>query len=80
MSPLDVWSPTDGTISGNLVADASSLTLDAAPGWIEELRGYQRELAEPGLRGDNYIICAPTGCGKTRIAAYIIHEHLKYRG
>ena len=45
--------------------------------WIRELRGYQRELAEPGLRGDNYIICAPTGSGKTMVAAYVVYEHLR---
>ena len=43
----------------------------------ESIRAYQRELAEPGLDGKNYIICAPTGSGKTLIAAMIISEHLK---
>ena len=47
------------------------------PAWIEELRGCQRELAEPGLQGHNYIICAPTGSGKTMVAAYIVYDHLR---
>ena len=43
----------------------------------QELRAYQHELAIPGLCGLNYIICAPTGSGKTMVAAYIIAEHLQ---
>ena len=42
-----------------------------------EIRNYQRELAEPGIRGDNYIYVAPTGSGKTLVAAIVICEHLK---
>lgn len=42
-----------------------------------ELRDYQWELALPGLSGRNYIICAPTGSGKTRVAGLIIAEHLR---
>ena len=41
------------------------------------IRAYQRELAQPGLDGENYIICAPTGSGKTLVAAMIIAEHLR---
>ena len=41
-----------------------------------ELRGYQKELADPGLNGSNYILVAPTGTGKTLIASYIITHHL----
>ena len=41
------------------------------------LRDYQWELALPGICGQNYIICAPTGTGKTRVAGLIISEHLK---
>ena len=42
-----------------------------------KVRNYQQELAEPGIRGDNYIFVAPTGSGKTLVTAIIICEHLK---
>ncbi|XP_019860253.1 PREDICTED: probable ATP-dependent RNA helicase DHX58 isoform X2 [Amphimedon queenslandica] len=42
----------------------------------DKIRSYQDELAQPGLQGKNYIICAPTGSGKTFIAALIIYHHL----
>ena len=41
------------------------------------LREYQKELADPGIRGKNYVLVAPTGAGKTLIAGYIIMHHLK---
>ena len=40
-------------------------------------RSYQVELARPGVEGKSYIICAPTGSGKTAVAAFVICEHLK---
>lgn len=42
-----------------------------------KLREYQKELAEPGVSGKNYVLVAPTGTGKTLIAGYIIMHHLK---
>ena len=52
-------------------------SLKLKPG--ERIRGYQAELAEPGIKGENYIICAPTGTGKTLVAGLIISEHLQKR-
>ena len=42
-----------------------------------EVREYQRELAQPGIEGKNYIIIAPTGSGKTVVAAMVISDHLQ---
>ena len=42
-----------------------------------EVREYQKELAEPGMNGENYIIIAPTGSGKTVVAALVISDHLQ---
>lgn len=46
------------------------------PGLEKEIRDYQWELALLGLSGQNYIVCAPTGSGKTRVAGLVISEHL----
>ena len=43
----------------------------------EKVREYQKELAEPGVRGENYIIVAPTGSGKTLVAGLVISNHLQ---
>ena len=42
----------------------------------KSLRGYQVELADPGFQGVNYVICAPTGSGKTITAAHICHKNM----
>ena len=43
----------------------------------KEVRKYQHELAEPGIKGENYIVVAPTGSGKTLVAALVISDHLQ---
>ena len=43
----------------------------------KKLREYQKELAAPGMDGQNYIVCAPTGTGKTLIASMVISNHLE---
>ncbi len=53
---------------------------EADPEWVQGLREYQKELARPGILGRNYIICAPTGCGKTEVVGYIVYHHLKKMG
>ena len=50
-----------------------SLKLD--PG--KQIREYQKELAKPGIEGKNYIVVAPTGSGKTLVAALVISDHLE---
>ena len=42
-----------------------------------EVRKYQWELARPGINGENYIIIAPTGSGKTLVAALVISSQLQ---
>ena len=53
----------------------NDFSLKLKPG--TEVRNYQWELAAPGIRGENYVVVAPTGCGKTLVAALVISEHLK---
>ena len=42
----------------------------------KELRDYQKELAATGMEGINYVVCAPTGTGKTLIASMVVANHL----
>ena len=56
---------------------SSAKRYDLKPEIEREIRKYQWELALPGLSGQNYIVCAPTGSGKTRVAGLVIAEHLK---
>jgi ERCC4-related helicase len=50
-------------------------TLKLDPG--KQIREYQKELAKPGIDGENYIVVAPTGSGKTLVAAMVISDHLQ---
>ncbi|KAM6966089.1 ATP-dependent RNA helicase DHX58 [Tautogolabrus adspersus] len=42
-----------------------------------ELYGYQEEVVERALQGENIIIWLPTGGGKTRAAVYVAKRHLE---
>lgn len=42
-----------------------------------ELREYQKELASVAVQGENTVIYAATGAGKTRVAFYVVKEHLE---
>lgn len=41
------------------------------------LYGYQEEVVERALQGENTIIWLPTGGGKTRAAVYVAKRHLE---
>ena len=42
----------------------------------KHIHDYQWELASPGINGENYIVVAPKGSGKTTVAALVISKHL----
>lgn len=41
------------------------------------LYGYQEEVVQRALQGENIIVCLPTGAGKTRAAVFVVHKHLE---
>ena len=57
------------------IPDSFDYTLKLGPGM--QIRDYQWELANPGINGENYIVVAPTGSGKTLVAALVISKHLE---
>ena len=59
-----------GSLDG--LDEGALATNDDIPDEDISLRDYQKELAEPAIRGSNVLIVAPTGSGKTRVALKII--------
>nr|XP_026695030.1 probable ATP-dependent RNA helicase DHX58 isoform X2 [Ciona intestinalis] len=59
--------------------DMLNITRGEHSGSIKQLklRNYQLELAEQALQGNNSLIVAPTGTGKTLVAQHICTEHLR---
>ena len=62
----------DHSLNGSTTSEDFEVHLEGD----QKIRSYQQELAEPGLNGENYILVAPTGTGKTLVAAVIIADHL----
>jgi ERCC4-related helicase len=70
LSALDIAKIDENQIKENIQSTSPMLNI----------RAYQWELIKPGLNGENYIICAPTGSGKTLMAACVIKDRLEKRG
>ena len=69
-------STDDGCTSCTRIRTDFSLHIE--PG--RQVRNYQHELAVLGIQGKNYIVVAPTGSGKTLVAALVISHHLNAKG
>ncbi|XP_052396462.1 antiviral innate immune response receptor RIG-I-like [Carassius gibelio] len=70
----------------DVLLSLNNLTVTEEPGGFtgkpersgeRKLREYQKELTAAAVQGQNTIICAPTGCGKTIVALAICEYHLK---
>ncbi|XP_067939939.1 ATP-dependent RNA helicase DHX58-like [Watersipora subatra] len=55
------------------------LAVEQSGGQKYQLRGYQREISQKILKGENDIIIMPTGTGKTAVAANLVLRHLEQR-
>ena len=60
-----------------LIDESEILPVNCSFKLAVQLRGYQKELAGPGVNGENYILIMPTGSGKTYVAAAVISDHLQ---
>ena len=69
--------PIESSLLTSTAFETIDYDIQLEPG--KQIRNYQWELAEPGIKEENYIICAPTGTGKTLVAGLIISEHLQKR-